>query len=142
MYLNHERRFYVELLEIWKAADPGINVTLAMALSALVFAAATFLTHWVETKSKIFVETAGDQNRRELAERQLICAKQGVKDLLKAFVAFSFLLADSIFVDPLAVIGAQWSGAAIFDAISSSGSLGVGMFFFLKAAWNIHDSVG
>jgi len=82
----------------------------------------------------------GDTNKECKARRQLLCAKKSVTDLLLAFVAFSFLLAQSIFVDPLAVVGTEWNQLTILDSITSFGGLAAGMVFFLKAAWNIHES--
>ena len=130
----------MQLLQIWKAADAQINAVLAMALSTLAFAAATFLTGWIKTKEQEVLQTVSDDTLNKEAKLKLSCAKQAVRGLLIAFVAFAFLLAQSIFVDPLADADTEWTKLTIFDSITASGGLGAGMIFFLKAAINVYRS--
>jgi len=134
-----------ELLNIWDAADAEISMVVAISLSTLTFAAATFLTGWVKTKDEAVASVARedhlDQQKLTHARTQLSCAKQSVKDLLMAFAAFTFLLAQSVFIDPVSVATTQWNTSALLDAITASGGLGAGVICLLKAAWNVHNSV-
>ena len=131
----------MDLLEVWEGVDAEINATLAMALSTLAFAAATFMTGWVKTKEGEVIAHVGNDEQMQRARHQLIHAKKAIKDLLLAFVAFSFLLGESIVVDPIAIAGTDWSNLTILDSITASGGLAVGLSLFLKAAWHIHASV-
>jgi hypothetical protein len=83
-----------------------------------------------------------ESTKAEEIKKQYRCAQQATKDFIWAFVAFALLLAESIFVDPIAVTGVNWSFIDAVDATTSSGSLTVGVVLFLKGARNIHCSIG